>query len=112
MLVLTLLYVALPYARTVPSMLDHDTAVMKLCMNVTDNRLPDTREEMNRRRDPGAEEWVYDPAALSSCVQLAPGDWGMEEKTVLCTHVNSSAHAEAVVCKEDILCPRRIQAVT
>jgi hypothetical protein len=78
-------------------MLDHDTAVMKLCMNMTDTRLDDKRDEVNRRRDPGAEEWAYDPAALSSCVQLVPGDWSSEEKTVLCTHVNSSSHAEAVV---------------
>jgi hypothetical protein len=80
-------------------MLDHDTAVMKLCLNVTDNRLDDKRDEINRKREAGAEDWAYDPAALSSCVQLAPGDWSSEEKSVLCTHVNSSSHAEAVVRK-------------
>lgn len=80
-------------------MLDHDTAVMKLCMNVTDNRLADKREEINRpRRAPGEEDWVYDPSALSSCVQLVPADWSAEERTLLCTYVNSSSHAEAVVC--------------
>jgi hypothetical protein len=79
-------------------MLDHDTAVMKLCMNVSDSRLDDKRDEINRKREVGAEEWVYDPTALSSCVQLVPGDWSSEEKTLLCTHVNSSSHTEAVVC--------------
>ena len=78
-------------------MLDHDTAVMKICLNVTDHRLPDRRDEVNRKRAPGEEDFVYDPTALSSCVQLAPGDWGNEEKTTLCTHVNSSIHTEAVV---------------
>lgn len=78
-------------------MLDHDTAVVKLCMNVTDSRLEDRRDEVNRKRDPGTEDWAYDPSALSSCVQLVPGDWSSEEKTILCTHVNSSSHTEAVV---------------
>jgi hypothetical protein len=78
-------------------MLDHDTAVMKLCLNISDNRIDDRKDEGNRKKE--AEDWLYDPAALSSCVQLLPGDWSSEDKTILCANVNSSSHAEAVVCR-------------
>ena len=78
-------------------MLDHDTAVMKLCLNISDVRLDNKRDEINRVKDPDAEVWSYDPNALSSCVQLLPGDWSSADKTNLCALVNSSSHAETVV---------------
>jgi hypothetical protein len=95
--------------RTVPTILDHDTAVMSVCTNHTnmlsdqDANPPSSSPTSSFSSSPTPPALRYDPEALSSCSKLLPANWKSEERTLLCAHVNSMKAAEAVVgCALDL----------
>jgi hypothetical protein len=104
--------------RTAPTVLDHDTAVVSVCTNHSqvdtsasaksasssgDSNSTDSASSSGSSNGRSTWELKYDPHALSSCVQLLPSDWSGEDKGLLCSRVNSTLRAEAVVtCAIDL----------
>lgn len=95
--------------KTVPTILDHDTAVTSVCTNHS-NINSDSNESFDEdqssyttKKQNAAPGLKYDPEALSSCTKLLPANWNSEERTLLCGRVDSVKYAEAVVeCALDL----------
>jgi hypothetical protein len=95
--------------RTVPTILDHDTAVVSVCTNHSNinheesSSSPSEGHFNGRQTSSAAPGLKYDPEALSSCTKLLPANWKSEERTLLCGHVDSVKVAEVVVeCALDL----------